>query len=124
MERIVLEIDNALARAWKNSSPALRSSYENKITALLRELQEEEFGNLLDRTGEIAAGKGLSEQEVQDLLADDYKNALGGKYEWWKDDDLIEDLDRRSSDLKNGKDKGLSLEESKEQLMARLRKNG
>lgn len=92
---------------------------------MLRELQEEEFGKLLDRTGEITAGKGLSEQEVQDLLEDnDYKNALGGKYEWWKDDDLVEDLDRRSSDLKNGKDKGLSLKESKEQLMARLRKNG
>ena len=71
MERIVLEVDGALARAWKNSSPALRSSYENKITALLRELKEAEFDNLLNRAGKIAEENGLTEEKLKELLSDE-----------------------------------------------------
>jgi hypothetical protein len=71
MERIVLEVDGALARAWRNSSPALRSSYESKITSLLRELKESEFDNLLDRAGKIAAENGLTEEKLKELLSDE-----------------------------------------------------
>ncbi len=71
MERIVLEVDGALARAWKNSSPALRSRYESKITALLRELKEAEFDNLLDKAGEIAKKNGLTEEKLNELLNDE-----------------------------------------------------
>ena len=70
MEQIVIEVDGALAKAWKNSSPALRSSYENKITAILRELKEAEFGNLLDRTGKIAEKNGLTEVQLEILKQD------------------------------------------------------
>jgi len=38
-------------------------------------------------------------------------------YEWWNDDEFVAELDRRAADLKSGKDKGFTLEES----MARLR---
>ncbi|HEY2580642.1 MAG TPA: hypothetical protein VGI43_02495 [Mucilaginibacter sp.] len=44
MERIVLEVDNSLAKAWKNSSPELRATYENRIIDVLKELQEKEPG--------------------------------------------------------------------------------
>lgn len=70
MERIVLEVDGALARAWKNSPPAIRLGYESKITALLRELKEAEFDNLLDKAGKIAEGNGLTEDKLNDLLND------------------------------------------------------
>ncbi len=68
MERIVLEVDGALARAWKNSSPEIRSSYERKIADLLRELKEAEFNNLLDRAGKIAKENGLTEEKLNKLL--------------------------------------------------------
>jgi len=68
MERIVLEVDGALARAWKNSSPAVRQRYEDKITAMLRELKETEFTQLLDRAGAIAEANGLTEEGLNKLL--------------------------------------------------------
>ncbi|GAC1304646.1 MAG: hypothetical protein NVSMB24_12380 [Mucilaginibacter sp.] len=70
MERIVLEVDGALARAWKNSSPALRSSYERKITDLLRELKKSDFDNLLNKAGKIAEKNGLTEEKLNKLLND------------------------------------------------------
>jgi hypothetical protein len=30
MERIVLEVDGALARAWRNTTPEVREMYEHK----------------------------------------------------------------------------------------------
>ncbi|HEY4194627.1 MAG TPA: hypothetical protein VGM63_03770 [Mucilaginibacter sp.] len=71
MERIVLEVDGALARAWKNTTPDLRHAYESKITDLLRELKEAEFHNLLDRAGKVAADNGLTEEKLNELLNED-----------------------------------------------------
>jgi hypothetical protein len=70
MERIVLEVDGALAKAWRNSSAAIRSRYENKITAILRELKEAEFDNLLDKAGKIAEENGLTEVKLNEILND------------------------------------------------------
>jgi len=39
-------------------------------------------------------------------------------YEWWNDKDLMAELDRRSADLKHGKDKGHSWEEVKKDLLS------
>jgi hypothetical protein len=121
MERIVLEVDGALARAWKNSSPALRSSYERKITDLLRELKEAEFYNLLDRAGKIAGENGLTEEQLEFLKKEAAENTE--RYEWWNDEEMVAELDRRSADLRSGKVKGVSLEESKAYLLSRLRRN-
>jgi len=71
MERIVLEVDGALARAWRNSSPALRSRYESRISDLLRELKEAEFDKLLDEAGKIAKENGLTEEKLNQLLNDE-----------------------------------------------------
>jgi len=41
MASIVLEVDEALAKAWNNSSPSVRKIYEEKIIAILKEFQIE-----------------------------------------------------------------------------------
>jgi hypothetical protein len=54
------------------------------------------------------------------ILKDDFTEHK----EWWQDEELVAELERRSEDLKSGKDKGFTLEESRKHLMANLRKNG
>lgn len=44
------------------------------------------------------------------------ENDVNEFYEWWNDKDLVAELDSRSSDLKSGKDKGLSWDEVKKEL--------
>ena len=45
-------------------------------------------------------------------------------YNWWEDEELVTELERRSADLKSGTDKGVTLEESMARIKARLKKNG
>ncbi|WP_426668565.1 hypothetical protein ACPPVU_20340 [Mucilaginibacter sp. McL0603] len=42
-------------------------------------------------------------------------------HEWWKDKELVAELNRRYSDLISGKDKGMNLEQATEHLLNRLR---
>lgn len=71
MDRIVLEVDSALARVWRNSAPALKAEYERKIAEMLRELKEAEFDRLLDKAGKTAKKKGLTETKLNQLLSED-----------------------------------------------------
>jgi putative addiction module component (TIGR02574 family) len=43
-------------------------------------------------------------------------------YEWWNDDELVAELERRAEDLRTGKDPGFTWEQSRENLMARLKR--
>lgn len=110
MERIVLEVDGATARAWKNTSPNVRQEYESKITAMLKGLQETEQ---IDEDGFT--------KEQRDFLAKEAAENTE-RYEWWNDEEMLAELDRRSADLKSGKDKGITLEEVKERLAKRTKK--
>jgi acyl-CoA reductase-like NAD-dependent aldehyde dehydrogenase len=121
MERIVLEVDGALARAWRNSPPALRSSYERKIADLLRELKEAEFDSLLDKAGKIAEENGLTEEQLEILKAEAAENT--GRYEWWNDEDMLAELDQIAADLKSGKDPGISWDTLKKDLLSRGKKD-
>jgi hypothetical protein len=67
-------------------------------------------------------------QKLQDYIkvADDKKvNAIytiiesdiNEMHEWWNDEDLIAELDRRSQNLKNGNDKGKLWEDVKKGLL-------
>ncbi len=123
MKTIVLEVDDALAKAWKNSSPDERAVYGKKINAVLRELQKTKFDDLLEKAGKVAADNGLTEDKLNKLLKDN-NDTKNGPYEWWNDEELIIELDRRSDDLKSGKDPGVTLEESKERLAALFKRNG
>lgn len=71
MDRIVLEVDSALARAWRNSAPALKAEYERKIADILRELKEAEFDKLLDKAGKTAKKRGLTEAKLNQLLSEE-----------------------------------------------------
>lgn len=68
MERIVLEVDSTIARAWRNISPSVKADYEKKISAVLRDLKEAEFDRLLNDAGRIAASNGLTEDKLNALL--------------------------------------------------------
>jgi len=50
------------------------------------------------------------------------KEDVNTPYEWWKDDELIAELDRRSADLASGKDKGVSWDEIKARLLDKVKK--
>lgn len=41
-------------------------------------------------------------------------------YEWWKDEELVAELEQISADMDSGKDKGVTIEEIKMQLKDRL----
>jgi putative addiction module component (TIGR02574 family) len=109
METIVLEIDEASAKAWNNSSPSLRAAYESKIVAIVKEFQDTEQ---IDEDGFTKAQR--------DFLAKDAAENTE-RYEWWNDEEMIAELDRRSADLRSGKVKGVSLEETKERLLNRMK---
>lgn len=110
MERIILEVDNALAKAWKNSSAALRAVYEKKIVAVLKEFQDAE----VDEDGFTKAQRDFLEKEA----AKD-----SGRYEWWNDDEMMAELDKIEADLKSGKDPGISWEALKKDLLSRRKKD-
>ena len=113
METILLEIDKASAKAWKISAPSLRAAYEGKIVAVLKEFQEAEQ---VDEDGFTKAQRDFLAKEAA-------KNESSEPYEWWNDEEIIAELDRRSADLRSGKVKGVSLEESQAYLLSRLKKN-
>ncbi len=71
MDRIILEVDSVLARAWRNSAPELKAAYEQKIADMLRELKEIEFDRLLDKAGKTARKKGLTETKLNQLLSEE-----------------------------------------------------
>jgi len=71
MTKIIIEVDDALAKAWNNGSEELRSSYEREIITLLKDLQKAQFGELLDKAGKIAESNGLTEEKLNKLLNDE-----------------------------------------------------
>jgi hypothetical protein len=46
-----------------------------------------------------------SHQELEEFYA--IINSETASYEWWKDEELVAELQQRSADLKSGKDKGV-----------------
>jgi hypothetical protein len=121
MERIVLEVDGALARAWKNSSPSERAVYENKINAILKELQETKFDDLLNKAGKIAEEKGFTEEQLEILKKEAAENT--GRYEWWDDKEMVAELEQIAADMESGKDPGISWDDLKKGLLSRHRKD-
>jgi len=74
-------------------------------------------------------------QKLHDIIdtADDEKveeifikliNDTDQRYEWWNDEEMVAELQQRLADLKSGKDKGFTIEESKADLIAYLNRNG
>ena len=58
--------------------------------------------------------------EKQENKVKDFLDSIGLDYSetknWWEDDTLVKEVEKRSQDLKYGKDKGLTFEEIKNQI--------
>ncbi|MDB5119914.1 MAG: hypothetical protein JWN56_1132 [Sphingobacteriales bacterium] len=72
MERIVIEVDDAIAKKWPNVSPKIRShlekSFEKQIEEVSQKLKEADFEILLIKAREEAFNNGLTEEALKELL--------------------------------------------------------
>jgi len=68
MERIVLEVDSAVAKKWRSFSASQRSLYEKTLSVLLQQNKQTEFKKLLDSAGKIAMANGLTDEKLAQLL--------------------------------------------------------
>lgn len=72
MERIVIKVNDATAKKWRNVSPEVKSllekSFEKQIDDLSQRVKEANFEELLNKAREEAANNGLTEEILQQLL--------------------------------------------------------
>ncbi len=72
MDRIVLEVDDSTAKAWRNTSPKLRAKIEKNLEQVLAyslsKTKEENFELLLKDARTEAAKNGLTEEMLNQLL--------------------------------------------------------
>ena len=72
MERIVLEVDDKLAKAWQQASISKRKAVGNKINRTianeLLDAQATEYANFLKETRTEMKKKGLSQEELDNIL--------------------------------------------------------
>ncbi len=72
MERIVIEVNDATAKKWREVpvkiKTQLEKSFERQIEILSDGIREAEFKSLLDKVSEEAAKNGLTEEILQQLL--------------------------------------------------------
>jgi len=61
------------------------------------------------------------EKEIE-LLYTMWSNTVLYKYEWWEDEELVAELDKRSAALESGEDKGKTWEEVREHLIKRIKR--
>jgi hypothetical protein len=58
--------------------------------------------------------------EKQEKKVKDFLDSIGLDYSetknWWDDDAIVNELEKRSQDLKSGKDKGFTFDEIKTQI--------
>lgn len=75
MERIVLEVDDQTAKAWRNTSAKLRTqigkSLEQVLTESLDKAKDANFELLLQDARKEAAKNGLTEEILTSLLNED-----------------------------------------------------
>lgn len=78
MERIVIEVDKRLARAWQKASEKKRKEIGNKFNiSLAKELMknplgkdEKEYLDFLNELRDEMAAKGLTQEELDEILND------------------------------------------------------
>ncbi len=72
MERIVIEVEDATAKKWKEVSPGIKSqlekNFEKQINVVTESIKKAEFKSLLDKVSDEAAKNGLTEEILQQLL--------------------------------------------------------
>lgn len=72
MERIILEVDEATAKKWKDASPEIKNrlekNVERQIEVLTRGARVDDFFALLDKISDEAVKNGLTEEILERLL--------------------------------------------------------
>jgi len=75
MEKIVLEVDDRVAKAWRDAPSDKRKDITNKINLRIgRELLEydkEAFIQYLDQLSDTMAERGLTQEILDDILKDE-----------------------------------------------------
>jgi len=75
MDRIVLEVDSKIARAWRRAPSQLREELERNIEILLsekiREAEKDDFKKILNEARTTAAANGLTQEILEKLLNED-----------------------------------------------------
>lgn len=72
MERIVLEVNSELAKAWRNTSPEFKEELEKdlemQIAKKIRQAEKNNFFKLLDKVQEKTRKRGLNQETLEKLL--------------------------------------------------------
>jgi hypothetical protein len=68
--------------------------------------------------------KDADDEKVEAMYHTILNDDTNEHFEWWNDGELVAELERRSTALKSGEDKGFTLEESRAHLMSLLKKDG
>lgn len=72
MERIVIEVDEATAKKWKDASSKFRKVISEKFSAdvdfVMKTYKNENFFEALDEIGAKLAKRGLTEDKVNEIL--------------------------------------------------------
>ena len=75
MERIVIEVEDATAKKWRNVPPKIKShlekSFGKQIDDLSQRVKESNFETLTKKAREEAANNGLTEEVLKQLLNDE-----------------------------------------------------
>jgi predicted house-cleaning noncanonical NTP pyrophosphatase (MazG superfamily) len=75
MERIVLEVDDKIAKAWRSYPPEFRARLQQKLeTAIgenIRKTDKEDFFSHLDSIQRTAANNGLTQEILNELLSEE-----------------------------------------------------
>lgn len=74
MERIVINVDDDIARRWRLSSQKRKNRISQEINVkLAKELYDsrEEFLQFLDEIGKTMKERGLTEEALQEILKDE-----------------------------------------------------
>lgn len=75
MERIVLEVNEELAKAWRNAPLQFRERVEKdlefQIAEKIRQAEKDDFLQLLDEVQQNAKNRGLTPEKLAELLNDE-----------------------------------------------------
>jgi hypothetical protein len=75
MERIVIEVDDATAKQWQDTSPEIKRGLEKNFQEFIEKISYEtkvaHFESLLDKASDEAARNGLTEEILKQLLNDE-----------------------------------------------------
>lgn len=75
MDRIVLEVDSKIARAWRSASSQLKERLEKDVELLLtkkiKDAEKEDFDKALDNMHKNAAANGMTQELLEKLLNED-----------------------------------------------------